>query len=65
MVALVAAVFGSDLTTEMKANQRCAQAGEALIGILFYGFGIFVAHRYSATGLRVVCIISCFFLHNP
>ncbi len=65
MVALVSAVFGSELTTEMKASQRYAQVGEALIGILFYGFGIFVAHRYSATGLRVVCIISCFFLHSP
>jgi hypothetical protein len=64
VAVLVGAVFGSELTTEMKTTHRFAQVGEALIGILFYGFGIFVAHRYSATGLRVVCIISCFFLHN-
>jgi len=65
VIVLVAAVFGPELTTKMKVSQRYTEVGEALIAILFFGFGIFVAHRYSATGLRVVCIISYFFLHNP
>lgn len=37
-------------------NQRIVDAVEALIWIIFYGFGLFVAYRYSKTGLHVVCI---------
>jgi hypothetical protein len=40
--------------------QRGTQVGESIVTILFYGFGLFVAHRYSTIGLRIVCIISCF-----
>jgi hypothetical protein len=62
---LVGAVFKYELTAEMTVTQRMTQAGEAIIPILFYGFGIFVARRYSAIGLRVVCIISLFlFAHS-
>jgi hypothetical protein len=41
---------------------RGSQIGSAFISVLFYAFGIFVAHRYSAMGLRVVRIIFCFSL---
>jgi hypothetical protein len=40
------------------------QIGQAITSILFYGFGLLVAHRYSEIGLRVVRIISRFFLHT-
>ena len=40
------------------------ELAEAIIAILFYGFGLYVAHRYSETGLRVVRITSCFFEYN-
>jgi hypothetical protein len=53
VVALVSMVFGSALTTEMNGTQRSIKVGQAIIAILFYGFGIFVARRYSAIGLRV------------
>ncbi len=64
MVALVGMMFGSALTTEMNGTQRSIKAGQAIIAILLYGFGIFVAHRYSAIGLRAVCIISLFLLSH-
>ncbi len=41
---------------------RGSQVGPAFISVLFYAFGICVAHRYSEIGLRVVCIIFCFSL---
>jgi hypothetical protein len=39
-----------------------SQVAEAFIFILFNAFGIFVAHRYSEIGLRVVTYYLLFFL---
>jgi hypothetical protein len=64
VAVLVGTVLTSKLTTKVKVTGLMTQAGEAIIAILFYGFGIFVARRYSVTGIRVVCIMSCSFLHN-
>ncbi len=57
MASLVAAIFGSGLTNQDANARRGTQVGQALVSILFYGFGLLVAHKYSETGLRVVCII--------
>ncbi len=61
MVSLVSAIFQSGVEYQMVNARRSEKAGEAIIAILFYGFGLFVAHRYSTIGLRVVCIIPCLF----
>jgi hypothetical protein len=44
--------------------RRGVQVGLNLLLIALYSFGLFAAYRYSVLGIRVVCIISCFYLHN-
>jgi len=57
---MIGAIFGSGLEKYI-GDTRTAEFGNALISILYYGFGLFVAYRYSQTGLHVVGVISSFF----
>ena len=49
-------ILGSIIGSEQVHIRAGRTIFEMIPSICYYGFGIFVAHRYSATGLRVVCI---------
>ena len=62
MISLVSAVFENNLKAGGVNTQRGTQTSHALISILFYAFGVFAAHRYSALALRIVRIL--FFMNR-
>ncbi len=62
MAGAIVSISESGTPNGMGGTGRGSQVGPAFISVLFYAFGIFVAHRYSEMGLRVVRIISCFSL---
>ncbi len=51
----VAGIFGSGARIYSENAERGPPLSETLLFILFYSFGIFVAHRCSSLGLRSVC----------
>ncbi|CAF0997331.1 unnamed protein product [Rotaria sordida] len=53
VVGMINAVSGSEVRHGMQDGRRGVEMGQSVIAILFYSFGIFVAHRYYQTGLRV------------
>ena len=57
MLPTISAVFESPSDFGTGSNRRSAQIGNSLVLILSDSFGLIVAHRYHALGLRVVCII--------
>jgi hypothetical protein len=50
-------IFRSGVQVYSETIQGGPKITEILLPILFYGFGIFVAHRYSTLGLRSVYVI--------
>ena len=58
----ISAIFESSSDFGPDSNRRGTQIGNSLVSILFYSFGLIVAHRYHVMGLRVVCIIRESFL---
>jgi len=51
----IVAIAASGIEKYTGNNHRGELIGEALVSFFFNGFGLFMAYRYSATGLRVVC----------
>ena len=61
---MVSEIFGNETETSNRGSRRGAVVGEAIITILFGGFGLYAAHRYSEIGLRVVRINPRFLLSD-
>jgi hypothetical protein len=57
----IAAIAASGMERYTGNNNRGELIGGALVSLFFDGFGLFMAYRYSATGLRVVCNYLWFF----
>ena len=63
VVGLVSGISGNEIRI-LNGSGQGARVGQAIIEILFYGFGLYAAHRYSQKGLRIVCINSRFLLSH-
>ena len=51
-------IIGWAVTDGFYRKDERLQIIEAIILILFYGFGLFVTHKYHQKGLRVVCFFN-------
>ncbi len=57
MISLVGTFFGSGTSDASFDGRYAYKIAQPLLSLLFYGFGLFAAHRYSTIGLRIVCLL--------